>query len=168
MTIRPLLLLTTTLIALSACSRAPATVAVSQPEATTASSNFQTLPRLTVHKTASCGCCHLWVEHLQQAGLSVAVIDHDDLSAVKQRLSIPAPLASCHTAEVDGYVIEGHVPASDIQRLLKERPVIRGLVVPGMPMGSPGMEMPDGSGEAYAVLALHDDGHVSEFARHGP
>lgn len=156
---------------LVACSQAanPASAVVvsNAPDNRANTSVFHPLPRMTVHKSPSCGCCHLWVEHVRDAGFTVAIKDTDDLASVKHAHGIADDLASCHTAEVEGYVIEGHVPAQDIERLLRERPDIRGLAVPGMPMGSPGMETPDGHREAYVVLALHKDGQVSEFARHG-
>lgn len=94
---------------------------------------------VTVYKDPSCGCCGGWVEHLRQAGFSVTVVEDADLSEVKTRLGVPDDLLSCHTAEVGGYVIEGHVPAPAILRLLAERPQATGLAVPGMPPGSPGM-----------------------------
>ena len=117
-----------------------------------------------IFRTATCGCCLGWAEHMEQNGFSVDVIEVDDLPAVKARLGVPAELAACHTAEVGGYVVEGHVPASDIQRLLRERPQIRGLAVPGMPEGSPGMEGPHP--EPYAVLAFDAQGRSSVFERH--
>lgn len=126
-----------------------------------------TLPRVVVHKTAACGCCHLWVEHLQQSGFPVEVHDTDDLSAVKTRLGVPVGKGSCHTAEVDGYLVEGHVPATDIQRLLQQRPRARGLVLPGMPLGSPGMETPDGRVTPYTVELVGEDGSVTAFSQHG-
>lgn len=108
-------------------------------------------PPVTVYKTASCGCCGAWVEHLRAAGFTAEVHDVADLSAVKAQLGVPAPLASCHTATVGGYVIEGHVPAADIRRLLGQRPAGAGLAVPGMPAGSPGMESGDRR-DPYQVL----------------
>lgn len=117
-----------------------------------------------VFRTATCGCCLGWAEHMEQGGFSVEVIEVDDLDAVKARLGVPAGLQSCHTAEVGGYVVEGHVPAGDVQRLLSERPEVRGLAVPGMPEGSPGMEGPNP--EPYAVLAFDAHGRVEVFQQH--
>jgi hypothetical protein len=105
---------------------------------------------VTVWKDRGCGCCTAWIEHLRRHGHAVTAIDATDLHAIKTRLGVPAELASCHTAEVAGYVIEGHVPAQAIARLLAERPDARGLAVPGMPVGSPGME--GGTPEAYDVI----------------
>ena len=105
---------------------------------------------ITVHKDPSCGCCSGWVKHLQQAGFAVATIETADLEPVKTRLGVPADLAACHTAQVDGYVIEGHVPAVALRRLLDEKPSAAGLAVPGMPIGSPGME--EGRPEPYEVV----------------
>lgn len=98
-------------------------------------------PLVTVYKSPTCNCCGLWVEHLEASGFKVDVVPKANVMPIKEKLGVPAGMGSCHTAEVDGYVIEGHVPAQDIHRLLKERPTARGLAVPGMPIGSPGMEM---------------------------
>jgi hypothetical protein len=107
-------------------------------------------PAVKVWKDPSCGCCNGWVEHLRGSGFSVAVSDVADLASIKAEAGIPADLASCHTARIDPYVLEGHVPAAAIRRLLQERPQAIGLAVPGMPIGSPGME--GGSPEIYAVI----------------
>ena len=96
--------------------------------------------KLTVFKSPSCGCCQAWADHMQRAGFSVEIEQAKNLSPIKARLGVPKMLKSCHTATVDGYVIEGHVPAGDITRLLREQPKAIGLAVPGMPIGSPGME----------------------------
>ncbi|WP_200947033.1 DUF411 domain-containing protein [Lysobacter sp. Root494] len=126
-----------------------------------------TLASILVHKNPSCGCCELWVEHLRKAGFEVAVRDEDDLNAVKERLGVPYGKGSCHTAEVGGYIVEGHVPVEDIKRLLTEKPDARGLVLPGMPLGSPGMEVPDGSVKPYTVELVKRDGNTVAFAEHG-
>jgi hypothetical protein len=125
------------------------------------------LPLVVVSKTAGCDCCRAWVEHMRSAGFAVQVRDMENLDAVKTRVGVPADKRSCHTAEVDGYFIEGHVPAGDVKRLLAERPKVRGLVVPGMPAGSPGMELPDGTTHPYTVEAVADDGSTRVFAHHG-
>lgn len=124
-------------------------------------------PRVVVHKNESCGCCKLWVQHLEKAGFSVQVIDEDNLGPIKERVGVPYGKGSCHTAEVAGYFVEGHVPATDIQRLLRERPQAKGLTVPGMPAGSPGMEVPSGQVVPYEVLLVGKDGSTSVYARHG-
>ncbi|AOH37569.1 DUF411 domain-containing protein [Luteimonas sp. JM171] len=121
---------------------------------------------MVVHKTPSCGCCGSWVDHMREAGFTVEVHDMDDLGPVKERLRIPYGKGSCHTAELGGYAIEGHVPASDIKRLLEEKPDALGLVLPGMPMGSPGMEMPDGRSQPYTVELARRDGTTEPFASH--
>ena len=123
-------------------------------------------PSIEVWKTATCGCCRVWVRHLEDAGFKVKVNEVGDVEPVKQRFKVPPELSSCHTAVVDGYVVEGHVPAGDIISLLKKRPPIRGIYVPGMPVGSPGMEGP--GGKAYEVLAVDAAGKVSVFATHQP
>ena len=113
-------------------------------------------PAITVHKDPSCGCCSGWVQHLQKAGFPTKVIETRDLDAVKTRLKIPDDLAACHTAEVAGYVIEGHVPASALKRFLAEKTDATGLAVPGMPAGSPGME--GGTPERYDVVLFGPNG----------
>ena len=125
-------------------------------------------PLLTVHKSPTCGCCALWVDHVKASGFRAEIQLADNIEPVKRRVGVPAGYGSCHTAEVEGYFIEGHVPASDIQRLLKERPDALGLTVPGMPMGSPGMEVPSGEVRPYTVFLVHKDGTVSPFSEHGP
>lgn len=110
---------------------------------------------ISVYKTPSCGCCTEWVEHLEQNGFEVTVHSLDDLGPVKSRLGVPYDLQSCHTAEVGGYVVEGHVPAADVRRLLEERPDAAGIAVPGMPVGSPGMEYGDRK-DAYDVILYRD------------
>ncbi|WP_029880265.1 DUF411 domain-containing protein [Bradyrhizobium sp. OHSU_III] len=109
-----------------------------------------------VHKDPNCGCCTGWVRHLRDAGFAVRVEETSDLKAVRARFAIPENLAGCHTAEIAGYLVEGHVPAAAIRRLLAERPNARGLAVPGMPAGSPGME--GGVPESYAVLLFGPNG----------
>lgn len=122
---------------------------------------------LVVHKSPSCGCCVAWIEHMRDAGFAVEIHDHDDMGPIKQRAGVPYAKGSCHTAEIDGYFVEGHVPADDVKRLLAERPDARGLTVPGMPAGSPGMELPDGTVHPYAVELVQHDGSTTEYARHG-
>ena len=126
-----------------------------------------TTPVIEVYKSPTCGCCTAWVEHVRQAGFTVEAqnVDQDALYAFKDRLQIAPELAGCHTAVVDDYFIEGHVPASDIGRLLAERPVARGLTVPGMPMSSPGMGGP-GAGDTFDTLLVGSDGSTSIFASH--
>ena len=112
----------------------------------------EALPLVTVTKDPSCGCCDGWISHIEAAGFPVRVVDSDDVFSLKERLGVPAELTSCHTAEVDGYVVEGHVPAAAIRRLLAERPSGTGLAVPGMPAGSPGMDFSGVEPEPYEVL----------------
>jgi hypothetical protein len=123
-------------------------------------------PHLTVYKTPTCGCCAKWVEQMQASGFTATVTDMNDVSPVKIKHGLSPRLASCHTTLVGGYVIEGHVPASDIKRLLKERPAIVGLAAPGMPAGSPGMDVPNSP--PYDVLAFDRDGKTRVFATHKP
>ena len=109
-------------------------------------------PRIQVFKTPACGCCNMWVEHLESSGFQVQAEDLPDLSQIKRMAALPDHLISCHTGMVEGYVVEGHIPAKAIEKLLAERPKIRGLAVPGMPAGSPGMPSPDP--ERYDVIAF--------------
>ena len=124
-------------------------------------------PVMVVTKNASCGCCGAWVERMRANGFRVEVHDVDNLDLIKTRLGIPAGKGSCHTAEIGGYFVEGHVPADDVRRLLAERPDAKGITVPGMPLGSPGMEVPDGRVQRYTVELVRADGTTSAFARHG-
>lgn len=119
---------------------------------------------LDVYKTPWCGCCTAWVDHMRAAGFAVRVTELDDLEPLKSAHGIAADLASCHTALIGGYAIEGHVPAADVARLLRERPAAAGLAVPGMPLGSPGMEM-DGASEPYDVV-LFGPGTRTVFTRY--
>ncbi len=121
-------------------------------------------PKVTVYKSPSCGCCGKWVDHLRVNGFSVTVHDVQNLEPVKQRYGVPRNLASCHTATVEGYVVEGHVPAGDIKRLLAEKPKVKGLAVPGMPVGSPGMEQGNDK-EPYDVVSFDESGRTAVYAR---
>lgn len=127
-------------------------------------------PTVEVWKTATCGCCHDWVAHMQANGFTVVTHDVSETakSAKRTSLGIPVQLGSCHTALVNGYALEGHVPASDVHRLLKERPQAAGLSVPGMPIGSPGMDGPayGGRKDSYATLLVRRDGSSSIFQAH--
>lgn len=146
---------------------APVTAAPAVTPVATATANATNATTILVHKTPTCGCCNGWVDHLRAQGFHVEVQDHDELVAVKQRLGVPLSKASCHTAEVSGYFVEGHVPAADIRRLLAEKPKARGITAPGMPLGSPGMEAPDGSVQPYTVELVRKDGSAVAFATHG-
>jgi hypothetical protein len=121
-------------------------------------------PLVTVFKDATCGCCGKWVEHLRANGFTVKVQEVNDTSAYQRQYRVPRSMVSCHTAIVNGYTIEGHVPAADIKRLLSERPKVVGLAVPGMPVGTPGMEA--AHSDAYSVLAFDESGHTSVYAHY--
>ncbi len=124
------------------------------------------LPKVVVNKDPNCGCCQKWADYLSAAGFPVEVVATPELAALKVKLGVPDALKSCHTAEVGGYVLEGHVPADAVLRLLRERPAAVGLAVPGMPAGSPGME--GGTAEAYDVI-LFGNSSPKVFARYrGP
>lgn len=124
-----------------------------------------TAHELTVFRSPLCGCCGQWIEHMRVAGFTVKDTLVADLAAVKEDHGITSDLASCHTTLVNGYVVEGHVPAADVQRLLTEQPDVVGIAVPGMPIGSPGMEVGDQT-EPYTVLAFTADGEPTVFAEH--
>ena len=148
-------------VALAACSgraeegRASAPEEGLQPAAASAD--------ILVHKTPTCGCCGAWVDHLRSAGFSVEVEDVPDTGPMARRLGVPDALRSCHTAEIEGYAVEGHVPAVEIRRLVAERPDIAGIAVPGMPVSSPGMEVGDRR-DPYQVIAFRRDGTTEVFA----
>lgn len=121
---------------------------------------------IQVHLSPSCSCCKAWVKHLQQAGFSPRVVESRDMAASKRAIGVPEKVESCHTAIIEGYFIEGHVPAPDIRRLLKEKPAIIGLAVPEMPVGSPGMEVPGVAPEAFETLLVGADGQIATYAKH--
>lgn len=130
----------------------------------TAGASAEPLPEVVMHKDPNCGCCGKWAEHLQAAGFRVKTVNEADMQRVKQQFGVPGKLGSCHTARVGGYLIEGHVPASTIKRLLREKPSVAGLAAPGMPLGSPGMEVP-GQKEAYDVMAFDRAGKARVYER---
>ncbi len=138
----------------------------SEPPAAASVASLEELPHVVVYKTPSCGCCNGWVEHLREAGFDVEARDVRDLMSVKIDAGVPTDLTSCHTALIDGYVVEGHIPADVVKRLLAERPAVAGIAVPGMPIGSPGMEGPNP--EAYTVQAFTADGDRATFAEVDP
>ena len=117
---------------------------------------------ITVYKSPTCGCCGKWVEHMRKAGFNPQVNDLPNVAAVKQAAGVPADLQSCHTSTVEGYTIEGHVPADVIRQLLKEKPKVAGIAVPGMPIGSPGMEQ--GDQDKYNIVAFGKDGSQKVYA----
>ena len=168
-------------LALAACSpsrvddgaRAPAEVAAAavpapvpaQPAAAPAGAEAA-LPVMTVYKSPTCGCCKAWVDHVKAEGFQVEVHDLDDVSEIKAEAGVPERARSCHTAIVEGYAIEGHVPAATIKRLLREKPGVAGLAVPGMPTGSPGMEVPGQPADKYDVLAFDRSGALTVYESH--
>ncbi|MGF9763274.1 DUF411 domain-containing protein [Microvirga sp. 0TCS3.31] len=125
----------------------------------------EALPKMVVTKDPSCGCCTGWVKHVRAAGFDVEVIESSELNRLKTRLGVPDALASCHTAEIGGYVIEGHVPPAAITRLLAEKPAGKGLAVPGMPVGSPGMEVEGMEPDTYEVVLFGPSGQRT-YARY--
>ena len=166
-----------TFFALSACSQssrssadstsspgAAAPNATVTPAAAASAATANAEPTLVVYKTPTCGCCKGWVSAMEKSGFKVEVHDIDDLTATKHAAGVPDELQACHTARIGGYVVEGHVPAEDIRRLLAERPDIAGIATPGMPMGSPGME--GGTKEHYDVVTFGGSGRSTVYASH--
>lgn len=166
-----------TLFALGACTQSARSTADSTSSAGSAAPNATVTPAaaatasaptaeptLVVYKTPTCGCCKGWVNAMEKSGFKVEVHDIDDLTATKHAAGVPDELQACHTARIGGYVVEGHVPAADIRRLLAERPDIAGIAAPGMPMGSPGME--GGSAEHYDVVTFGGSGRSTVYASH--
>ena len=153
----------------SAQSQSPDATAASLAETQAADAAAMAADPLlvVVTKNESCTCCTQWVEHLKQNGFHVQVHDVSNLGPIKERVGIPVAKGSCHTGQIGGYFVEGHVPASDVRRLLAEHPDAKGLTVPGMPAGSPGMEMPDGKVQPYDVLLVARDGSTTVFSHHG-
>jgi hypothetical protein len=126
----------------------------------------QTKPiEIMVYRSPTCGCCSKWIKHLEENQFNIKDIVSDDMQAIKEKYGVPRNMASCHTAIVDGYVIEGHVPARDIKRLLKIKPKVIGISVPGMPSGTPGMEM-GGRKDPYQVISFDKEGKYEVFSRY--
>lgn len=121
---------------------------------------------ITVYKSASCECCAKWVDHLRANGFAPVVHDEEDMDAIKDEMGVPKDVRSCHTALLDRYLVEGHVPAADLRRLLRERPAVAGLAVPGMPKSTPGMAVPGDAHEPYEVVSFARDGKTTRYARH--
>jgi hypothetical protein len=124
----------------------------------------QQAPSVMVYKTATCGCCSKWVDHMRAQGFQVKTEDVDNISRVKETHGVPSAIGSCHTSLVGGYVIEGHVPGDAVHRLLREKPKVTGIAVPGMPAGSPGMEVP-GRKDAYNILTFDKSGQTAVFEK---
>lgn len=137
----------------------------SSPNATKAEVDAS-LPVVTVYKRATCGCCKKWVKHMEANGFQVEAHNVTDLNKYKYQAKLGAGLGSCHTAFVDGYAIEGHVPAKDVKRLLLEKPDVSGLTVPAMPIGSPGMEVPGKPADHYKVISFKDGKEVGVFSQY--
>lgn len=153
-------------VAIAACGQAkrkeatnarPANMSTVAPQPVTKAS-------MTVYRNPGCGCCEAWAALAQQAGYKVSMVDDQDMDAIMRKYGVPPQLASCHTAIVGGYVIEGHVPFEDVKRLLENRPAnIKGIAVPGMPIGSPGMDVPGAPKQAFQVMAFDASGGTSVF-----
>lgn len=124
----------------------------------------QSATTIEIYKSPTCGCCGKWIEHMQKNGFKVETHEVDDIPASRKKLGMPDKLGSCHTSKVGNYVVEGHVPAADIQKLLKEKPKALGLAIPSMPPGVPGMDIPNSP--PYETLLVQTDGTTSVFAKH--
>ena len=157
-----MMLLLVALSGLSACDTAKSS---SEAVATAAVAATQA-KEVVMYKSPNCECCTGWAEHLRAEGFTVVVHKRDDMDVIKAKYGVTDKLASCHTALVDGYVIEGHVPAADVEKLLQERPDVLGLTAPGMPMKSPGMQAAGKAPKNYNVLAFDKDGAVTVFHRY--
>ncbi len=131
-----------------------------------AGASAQTAKVVEVWKDPFCGCCAKWIDQMKSAGFEMRVHDTQSLDAIKTRHGVPHRLRSCHTAKVDGYIVEGHVPIADVQRLLNQKPKVIGISVPGMPIGSPGMEVASGETEPYEVLTFDKNRRTTVFAKH--
>lgn len=147
----------------SACGNADAAPDAAEQRAAVTDAS---LPELLVYKSPTCGCCNGWVEHMREAGFAVDARDVTDMMSIKRDAGVPVAMSSCHTTLVDGYVVEGHVPAEQVKRLLDERPELAGIAAPGMPVGSPGMEGPNA--QPYQVLAFDRSGRAEVFAEIDP
>jgi hypothetical protein len=142
-----------------------ASIADADTDDTAKSAPMSKIPHVVMHKNPGCGCCELWADHLRSFGFEVESVPDENIIDFKLGRSIPGPLMSCHTAIIDGYFVEGHVPANDILKLLKERPEqVTGIAVPGMPLGSPGMEHP--RSQDFNTIALLSDGSAYIFEQH--
>ena len=148
----------------SGAGSAAGSTALAAPGTHAATTNPADSSLITVYKTPTCGCCAAWVDHMREHGFRVAVTDVAQLPPVKRTYGVPSDVATCHTGVIGGYFVEGHVPAEDVRRLLRERPDIIGIAVPGMPQGSPGMET--GTVEKYNVVAIGKDGSRKVWATH--
>ena len=164
----PTTALTLLTLALTACGSGDAADANTADAATPVMSAIADadLPPILVYKTPTCGCCNGWVDHLREAGFNVEARNVQDLMSVKRDVGVPGAVASCHTAIIDGYTVEGHVPADQIKAMLASRPEIAGIGVPGMPTGSPGMEGPNP--QPYEVIQWDRMGNASVFAEVDP
>ena len=123
-------------------------------------------PLVEVYKSPTCGCCSKWIEHMRANGFTVKSTDVGDMTKVKAARGVPDQAQSCHTSIVEGYVVEGHVPAADVHRLLKEKPAVVGIAAPGMPVGSPGMETPYVKADKYDVVSFDKKGALKVYAKH--
>jgi hypothetical protein len=148
----------TTIFAIGALALGMAVAGAAQPKPAS--------PLVEVFKTPTCGCCSQWVEHMRANGFTVRTTDLNDLTEIKKSRGVPDQVQSCHTAVVNGYVVEGHVPAADVHRMLKEKPAIAGIAVGGMPVGSPGMETPYVKAQPFNVVSFAKNGTTRVFAKH--
>jgi len=128
----------------------------------TSNVNYEGINEITVYRSPSCGCCGQWISHIEKHGFEVKDIKTDDMETIKRQNNLPSELASCHTAIIDGYVMEGHIPADDIKRFLSQKSTMKGLAVPNMPIGSPGM-VSNNIKQPFAVLSFNNQGDIAVF-----
>lgn len=151
-------------LALTGCGPSPRVQEQSDPQTAEPRPPATQAVAMTIFRDPSCGCCEAWAAVARDAGYRVSVVDHPDMAAIKRQYGVPDELVSCHTTVVGDYAIEGHVPIEDVRRLLDERPAgIRGIAVAGMPLGSPGMEVRDGTKEPFMVMAFDQTGEITQF-----
>ena len=154
------------LLSVAACADAEAGALAKSTAPEASAGEEQSLPNILVYKTPSCGCCNGWIEHLEESGFTVESRNLRDLMSVKRDAGVPVGLSSCHTALVGGYVVEGHVPVETIKRMLSEQTDIAGIAVPGMPIGSPGME--GRNAKPYQVISFDTSGEARVYAEIDP
>ncbi len=158
-------LIAAALAGFSASAIAEDVAANAEPSTAAHESQASPFPKGVVHKNASCGCCGAWIDHMKHNGFEMTANNVDNLGQIKEKAGVPYGMGSCHTTEIGGYFIEGHVPAAEVKRLLTEKPKAKGLTVPAMPIGSPGMESGDRV-DPYEVLLVHEDGTTSVYAKY--
>jgi hypothetical protein len=153
-------------VLLAGCAAPASNQAAGEQAAAGQTTDEQAVREMLVYRSPTCGCCTDWVGYVEEHGYTVTVEDVQDLAAVKAEYNVPPMMQSCHTAIIDGYIVEGHVPIEDIERLLTERPDVVGIAVPGMPVGSPGMEVAGAEPQPFAVVTFDVAGNTEVYSTH--